>query len=136
MLTLHIPTGRDFWKAIFLFAYRRWAIPGEKKPVGIPGNRDPDYPCSGYEPVPIELARQLSFNSGNPFWQDCQTDGHYLCAECCHRAPTKEYAEEDCPGHVASELDPKICGRCGVHIDDLRPPDDDEGNYSEFPEAR
>lgn len=32
---------------------------------------------------------------------------------------------EDCPGHVASEYNPKICGRCGVHIDSLRPPDDD-----------
>jgi len=33
--------------------------------------------------------------------------------------------EEDCPGHVASEGDPKICGRCGVHIDSLRPPEDE-----------
>lgn len=30
------------------------------------------------------------------------------------------YAEDDCPGHVAS-IDPKICARCGVHIDSLRP---------------
>lgn len=34
------------------------------------------------------------------------------------------YAEEDCPGHVASEHDPKVCGRCGVHIDSLRPDDE------------
>jgi hypothetical protein len=26
---------------------------------------------------------------------------------------------EECPGHVASEADPKICGRCGVHINEL-----------------
>lgn len=26
-----------------------------------------------------------------------------------------------CSGHVASARDPKICGRCGVHIDELRP---------------
>lgn len=30
----------------------------------------------------------------------------------------------DCIGHVASESNPKICGRCGVCVDDLRPPDD------------
>jgi hypothetical protein len=29
--------------------------------------------------------------------------------------------EESCRGHVASEHDPKVCGRCGVHIDSLRP---------------
>lgn len=29
--------------------------------------------------------------------------------------------EESCAGHVASKDDPKICGRCGVHIDELRP---------------
>tara|TARA_R110002020_G_scaffold34066_35_gene103986 strand:- start:14891 stop:15118 length:228 start_codon:yes stop_codon:yes gene_type:complete len=28
---------------------------------------------------------------------------------------------EGCSGHVASASDPKICGRCGVHIDELRP---------------
>lgn len=34
--------------------------------------------------------------------------------------------EHDCPGHVASQNDPKVCGRCGTHIDSLRPPDEDE----------
>lgn len=34
-------------------------------------------------------------------------------------------AEAACPGHVASAIDPKICGRCGVHIDSLRPDDGD-----------
>lgn len=34
------------------------------------------------------------------------------------------FAEEACPGHVASDSDPKICGRCGVHIDSLRPEED------------
>lgn len=33
--------------------------------------------------------------------------------------------EEDCPGHVASEYDRMICGRCGAHINDLRPTGDD-----------
>lgn len=31
-------------------------------------------------------------------------------------------AEADCSGHIASANDAKVCGRCGVHIDDLRPP--------------
>ena len=31
------------------------------------------------------------------------------------------FAEEACPGHVASAHDGKICRRCGVHIDSLRP---------------
>lgn len=34
------------------------------------------------------------------------------------------FTEETCPNHVASEGDAKRCGRCGVHIDELRPPDD------------
>lgn len=34
------------------------------------------------------------------------------------------FTEETCPGHVASERDPKVCGRCGVHIDSLRPDDE------------
>lgn len=35
------------------------------------------------------------------------------------------YREEDCPGHVASD-DPKVCARCGTHIDELRPPPQDD----------
>lgn len=31
------------------------------------------------------------------------------------------FTEEDCPGHIASAGNPKICGRCGIHIDSLRP---------------
>lgn len=36
-------------------------------------------------------------------------------------APDPETA---CPGHVASSDNPKVCGRCGVHIDSLRPPEE------------
>lgn len=32
-----------------------------------------------------------------------------------------------CPGHVASATDPKRCGRCGIHIDELRPDDQEIG---------
>lgn len=31
------------------------------------------------------------------------------------------FSEEDCPNHVASPDDSKVCGRCGIHIDSLRP---------------
>lgn len=36
--------------------------------------------------------------------------------------------EQNCPGHVASERNPKICGRCGCHIDSLRL-DIDDGDF-------
>lgn len=29
--------------------------------------------------------------------------------------------EQFCPGHTASDNDPKVCRHCGVHIDSLRP---------------
>ena len=29
-------------------------------------------------------------------------------------------APDDCPGHVAHRNDPKVCGRCGTHIDSER----------------
>lgn len=32
------------------------------------------------------------------------------------------FGEDECPGHVASEADSEVCGRCGIHIDSLRPP--------------
>jgi hypothetical protein len=32
--------------------------------------------------------------------------------------------EGNCPGHVASKRDPKICGICGTHINSLRPEPD------------
>lgn len=34
--------------------------------------------------------------------------------------------QENCEGHVASSDDPKRCARCGLYVDDLRPPDEDE----------
>lgn len=39
-------------------------------PVGVPGERDPDYPCAEFLP-------------GKPDG-DCASDGHYLCQECEH----------------------------------------------------
>ncbi|RWE78520.1 MAG: hypothetical protein EOS63_17340 [Mesorhizobium sp.] len=35
-----------------------------------------------------------------------------------------------CPGHVASATDPKVCARCGIHIDELRPDEEDPINLA------
>jgi hypothetical protein len=40
-------------------------------------------------------------------------------------ARTYTYEEETCPEHVASPDDPKVCDRCGTHIDSLRPDDEE-----------
>ena len=40
------------------------------------------------------------------------------------REGAQHIEEQDCPGHVASQSDPKICGICGVHIDSLRSDED------------
>lgn len=58
-----------------LFAYRRCAKPTDKKPVGVPYNRDPENVCPAYEPR----------EKKGIDWDNCQTDGHYLCEECCHK---------------------------------------------------
>jgi hypothetical protein len=36
----------------------------------------------------------------------------------------QQQRERDCPGHVASDDDPKVCRHCGTHVDEERPPDD------------
>ena len=38
----------------------------------------------------------------------------------------EELTEESCHGHIASADNPKVCARCGTHIDSLRPLEDDE----------
>jgi hypothetical protein len=40
--------------------------------------------------------------------------------------PAYDYTEDTCPGHVASTADAKVCGRCGTHVDSLRPDDLDD----------
>lgn len=52
MLTLKIPTPSDFWYWVARFAYRRYARrqkANNQMPVGIPGNRDPENPCTAFE---------------------------------------------------------------------------------------
>jgi hypothetical protein len=66
---------------------------------------------------------------GIRFWVQCRSCGASGPA-CITEAEAvarwnvrggRGYTEDICPGHVASEDDPKICGLCGVHVDSLRP---------------
>lgn len=74
-----------FWAKLARFAYRRWATADGVKPTGVPGNRDPGNICTSYAPRRWKLGD----------WNDCQTDGHSLCVECCHRARVQY---DDLPG--------------------------------------
>jgi uncharacterized protein (DUF983 family) len=48
------------------------------------------------------------------------------CTACGHDARSGDFDEQSCPGHVASRSDPKICGRCGTHVDSMRPDDGEQ----------
>jgi hypothetical protein len=65
-----------FWVWLCRFAYRRIKVGMHKKPIGLPGNRDPENICEAYSP-----RRPLK----SDFGADCETDGHYLCKECALR---------------------------------------------------
>jgi hypothetical protein len=89
LLQIQIPTLTDAYLAIASWAYHRYAKEmkaSNRKPTGVPGNRDPDSPCPAFEPRPRRLDD----------WADCDTDGHYLCSECCHKMT----------GHQAGEVEP------------------------------
>jgi len=65
---------QKFWLWLMRLAYRRCVIVTQI-PDGIPTVRSLSAPCPGYAPRKPTLQD----------WRDCETDGHYLCAECCHR---------------------------------------------------
>jgi hypothetical protein len=71
---------RRFWLAVLRFAFRRINDPIRYMPVGIPAIRDPDNRCGGYDPLPRSSVPDHPMLG----WGDCQTDGHYLCEDCCH----------------------------------------------------
>lgn len=79
-LKINIKFEFSFWKWLMLFAYRRIAKPVTNKPFGVPFNRDPENICESYEP-----------RKKKGDWDDCQSDGHYLCKQCCH---LKEASDE------------------------------------------
>ena len=79
MIVIKIPTIADVYHAIARWAYLNYARHAKAsgvKPVGVPGNRDPENPCPAFEPRKRRIGD----------WPDCEADGHYLCAQCCHRA--------------------------------------------------
>lgn len=55
---------------------------------GAPGIRDPYAPCDLFDPV--DRVRVLGVVQ--PPWEDCGTDGHYLCRECRHRTTPERMA--------------------------------------------
>lgn len=67
---------QKFWLWLMRFAYRR-AVIVTAVPDGVPTVRSMESPCPGYSPRKATLQD----------WQVCETDGHYLCKECCHRKP-------------------------------------------------
>jgi hypothetical protein len=85
-MLVQIPTLADAYFSIAKWAYWRYArgmVASNRRPVGVPGNRDPDSPCPAFEPRPRKLED----------FADCETDGHYLCSECCHRVSAPAWGE-------------------------------------------
>ena len=59
----------------------------------------------------------------------CTSGRHGLLRSWQNSARRKiESLQDACPGHVASAANAKVCGRCGIHIDALRPDDNDPFN--------
>jgi len=80
---------------------------------------------------PLGSERELLWPWSEEWWKpkdrrrDLVRAGALILAEI-ERLDRNGYdAEQSCPGHVASSRDPKVCGRCGIHIDSLRPSDED-----------
>lgn len=104
-------TGCDvmnrFWTWLTRFAYWRatrkddWrGNRGRRRfiPVGLPGNRDPENPCSFYDPIKRHPTVLLPMEFG-----PCQTDGHYQCSDCSFIAIEK--FEERYPKRARAEAD-------------------------------
>lgn len=66
------------WVTFFFWRQYMKRVP-VPHPPGIPYERDPDAKCEFYEP----------FKRRKWYFDDCETDGHYLCAKCIHNAKHK-----------------------------------------------
>lgn len=73
-------------KALAIFFWRLYM---KRAPIphgtGIPYERDPENPCKWYEP----------FKRGKWYFDNCETDGHYLCEGCIHKKKYQEKEEEE-----------------------------------------
>ena len=65
---------QKFWLWLMRLAYRKVVVVTQV-PDGVPTIRSMEAPCPGYSP------RKPRPDD----WRDCETDGHYLCAGCCHK---------------------------------------------------
>lgn len=83
----------DIWLRVARFFYRKACKPMRIEPDGVPGRRSAEAPCSGYEPRKKQMGD----------WDDCETDGHYLCLGCCHR-------EQD----LASGTEPPLVAKVAI----------------------
>jgi len=73
-MRIEIDTSK-LWMRVASIAFKQAIKVGNKEPDGIPFRRSPEAFCNGYEP--------RKKKPGD--WDDCITDGHYLCVKCCHR---------------------------------------------------
>lgn len=83
-ITITIPDREWFWRKLMLFSYRKLATPITVLPTGIPGNRDPENVCTAFSPR----------KRGPGDVGECESDGHYLCDECCLKNGRFKYKME------------------------------------------
>jgi len=66
-----------FWRWLCLFSFRRWKTAFRGHPIGVPGERDPRFPCTSY--MPRERHDHNAPHCHFPDW-------HYLCGTCASNA--------------------------------------------------
>lgn len=85
ILKILLGIAKFFWRRAIRFMKKN-----EIKPVGIPWQRDPENPCEFFEP----------FKKSPNMWQDCETDGHYMCGRCYHNIKNNpQFQEIEEPHH-------------------------------------
>ncbi len=76
------------------------------------------------QPLLPSLLGQVCRHCGCSQRNACFPACHWVEADLCSACAEAEMTDENnCPGHVASALDRKVCAHCGTHIDELRPDD-------------
>jgi hypothetical protein len=75
----------------------------------------------GGSPRSVEVTETPVYAEGAELLDEVRKD-----FESAEVEPVYHHTEDNCPNHVASAGDAKVCGRCGTHINSLRPdPEDD-----------
>ncbi|WP_438423108.1 hypothetical protein [Aquimarina macrocephali] len=69
----------NFWLWLGRLCFRKLSKPKKVLPDGIPGRRSETALCTGYNPRKRKPGDYI----------ECETDGHYLCDECCHNIKFK-----------------------------------------------